>query len=102
MKHLLAVTGVCALSFGCAQTPASSPPPNAAGAKAFLDTVSDTNFRLGNQASQAGWVQQTYITDDTGAMWRSKYDMPPDDFTRELDRLWEQVRPLYVLSLIHI
>jgi peptidyl-dipeptidase A len=33
---------------------------------------------------------------DTGAMWRSKYDMPPDDFSRELDRLWEQVKPLYV------
>lgn len=33
---------------------------------------------------------------DTGAMWRSKYDMPPDDFARELDRLWSQVRPLYV------
>jgi peptidyl-dipeptidase A len=33
---------------------------------------------------------------DTGAMWRSKYDMPADDFARELDRLWEQVRPLYV------
>jgi peptidyl-dipeptidase A len=33
---------------------------------------------------------------DTGAMWRSKYDMPPDQFTKELDRLWEQVRPLYV------
>lgn len=33
---------------------------------------------------------------DTGAMWRAKYDMPPDDFARELDRLWEQVRPLYV------
>ena len=33
---------------------------------------------------------------DTGAMWRSKYDMPPDAFTRELDRLWEQVRPLYL------
>jgi peptidyl-dipeptidase A len=33
---------------------------------------------------------------DTGAMWRSKYDMPPDDFTRELDRLWEQLRPLYL------
>ena len=33
---------------------------------------------------------------DTGAMWRSKYDMPPQDFARELDRLWEQVRPLYV------
>src|SRR5579875_1120689 len=33
---------------------------------------------------------------DTGAMWSSKYDMPPDAFSRELDRLWEQVRPLYV------
>jgi peptidyl-dipeptidase A len=33
---------------------------------------------------------------DTGALWRSKYDMPPDDFSKELDRLWEQVRPLYV------
>ena len=33
---------------------------------------------------------------DTGAMWRAKYDMPPDDFTKELDRLWDQVRPLYL------
>jgi peptidyl-dipeptidase A len=33
---------------------------------------------------------------DTGAMWRAKYDMPPDDFSRELDRLWDQVRPLYI------
>ena len=29
---------------------------------------------------------------DNGAMWRSKYDMPPDDFAKELDRLWEQVQ----------
>ena len=33
---------------------------------------------------------------DTGAMWRSRYDMPPDQFAAELDRLWQQVRPLYV------
>jgi peptidyl-dipeptidase A len=33
---------------------------------------------------------------DTGAMWRSKYDMPADDFTKEVDRLWAQVRPLYL------
>jgi peptidyl-dipeptidase A len=33
---------------------------------------------------------------DSGAMWRSKYDMPVDDFSKELDRLWEQVRPLYL------
>ena len=29
-------------------------------------------------------------------MWRAKYDMPPDEFTKELDRLWDQVRPLYL------
>jgi len=33
---------------------------------------------------------------DNGAMWRSKYDMTPDAFAQELDRLWEQVRPLYL------
>ena len=33
---------------------------------------------------------------DTGAMWRAKYDMAPDDFARELDRLYEQLRPLYL------
>ncbi len=33
---------------------------------------------------------------DTGAMWRSKYDMPADDFAKEVDRLWEQVKPLYL------
>ena len=33
--------------------------------------------------------------DDLGALWRSKYDMPPDDFGLELDRLWGQVKPLY-------
>ena len=33
---------------------------------------------------------------DNGAMWRSKYDMPPDAFAKELDRLWDQVRPLYL------
>jgi len=33
---------------------------------------------------------------DNGAMWRSHYDMPPDDFAKELDRLWEQVKPLYL------
>lgn len=32
---------------------------------------------------------------DLGAMWRSNYDMPPDDFTKEASRLWDQVKPLY-------
>jgi peptidyl-dipeptidase A len=33
---------------------------------------------------------------DLGAMWRSKYDMDPEEFAKEVDRLWEEVRPLYV------
>jgi len=32
---------------------------------------------------------------DNGAMWRSQYDMSPEEFSKELDRLWEQVRPIY-------
>jgi peptidyl-dipeptidase A len=32
---------------------------------------------------------------DVGALWRSKYDMPPDAFAAETDRLWGQVKPLY-------
>jgi peptidyl-dipeptidase A len=32
---------------------------------------------------------------DVGAMWRSKYDMDPDAFAAEVDRLWLQVKPLY-------
>jgi peptidyl-dipeptidase A len=32
---------------------------------------------------------------DLGAMWRSNYDMPPDEFANESARLWQQVEPLY-------
>ena len=32
---------------------------------------------------------------DVGAMWRSGYDMPADDFAKLTDKLWTQVKPLY-------
>jgi peptidyl-dipeptidase A len=32
---------------------------------------------------------------DTGVLWRAKYDMAPDAFAAEMDRLWLQVKPLY-------
>jgi peptidyl-dipeptidase A len=32
---------------------------------------------------------------DVGQMWRSGYDMPPQQLVTETDRLWEQVKPLY-------
>ena len=45
---------------------------------------------LGNQGSrELGFA-------DAGALWRSNYDMPPDEFAKQLDRLWEQLRPLYL------
>ena len=44
---------------------------------------------LGNQGAQGLGYK------DLGAMWRSNYDMPADDFANELDRLWGQVKPLY-------
>ena len=51
---------------------------------------------LGNAGSrQLGYA-------DVGALWRSKYDMPPDEFARELDRVWEQLRPLYLSLLAYV
>ena len=33
---------------------------------------------------------------DVGAMWRSGYDMPADQFAAETERLWQEVKPLYM------
>ena len=32
---------------------------------------------------------------DLGAMWRAGYDMTPEQFSQEVERLWQQVKPLY-------
>ena len=40
--------------------------------------------------------------DDLGTMWRSDYDMDPADFPGELDKLWEQVSPLYEALHCHV
>ncbi|MEP2736191.1 MAG: M2 family metallopeptidase [Erythrobacter sp.] len=34
--------------------------------------------------------------DDLGAMWRSNYDMDPDQFAAETERMWQEVKPLYL------
>jgi peptidyl-dipeptidase A len=45
---------------------------------------------LGNQGShELGYP-------DVGALWRSNYDMSPEAFQEELDRTWEQLKPLYL------
>ena len=45
---------------------------------------------LGNKGSrELGYA-------DVGELWRSNYDMPPAEFQKELDRTWEQLKPLYL------
>ena len=39
---------------------------------------------------------------DLGELWRAGYDMPPDQFTVEVERLWSQVRPLYESLHCHV
>ena len=62
----LVIASSCIAGSGCAPTASSA--PTVADARAFLDTANETSLKLGIQASQAGWVQQTYITDDTEAL----------------------------------
>lgn len=33
---------------------------------------------------------------DTGAMWRSGYDMPPEEFAQVTEKIWQDMKPLYV------
>ena len=45
------------------------------------------------EIANAGAVELGFA--DVGDMWRSAYDMSSDEFRAELERLWDQVRPLY-------
>ena len=33
---------------------------------------------------------------DVGELWRSRYDMPPEQMREEVNRLWEELRPFYL------
>jgi len=61
----LSLVVICSLALGCTQTASSSSTPTPAEAKKFLDATNATLLKLGIDASRAGWVQQTFITDDT-------------------------------------
>lgn len=52
-----------------------------------------TDYRRFVELTNEGAVEMGYA--NTGAMWRSGYDMPADAFAAETDRLWGQVQPLY-------
>ncbi len=40
--------------------------------------------------------------DNLGSMWRSAYDMEPAAFAAELDRVWQQIQPLYESLHCHV
>jgi peptidyl-dipeptidase A len=40
--------------------------------------------------------------DNVRELWLSKYDMPADEMATEVDRLWEQVKPLYDALHCHV
>ena len=39
---------------------------------------------------------------DVGEQWRSAYDMSPEAFEAEMERLWQQVKPLYTALHCHV
>jgi len=38
---------------------------------------------------------------DLGVMWRARYDMSPEEFDAESERLWQEVKPLYAALQCH-
>jgi len=59
-----------------------------AQAKAYRNDYAEF-VALSNQGARAmGFA-------DTGALWRSGYDMPPDAYAADIERVWQQVKPLY-------
>ena len=57
-------------------------------------------------AAKAAWKSAAMFLSissaDVSAMWRSKYDMPPEAFRAEVERLWQQVQPLYETLHAHV
>src|SRR3954471_15562474 len=61
---------LCLLLSGCSGSSSSSGNSNATpeDAKKFIDEVNETSYKLALESSQATWVADTYITDDTSAL----------------------------------
>src|ERR687895_639311 len=63
-----ALIALSMLAASCGGSETTAAPKSTADAKPFLDSVNTTMLRLGIEAAQAGWVAQTYITEDTEAL----------------------------------
>lgn len=69
------------------------------------------DWRLTARPMRALYAEQVELTNkgaqalgfpDVGALWRSQYDMSPEAFETEMERLWGQVRPLYEALHCHV
>src|SRR5262245_49596049 len=67
MKELLPAACLPVVSVAACRQ-ASAPTGNPAAPATFLKTANETMLRRSNEAQQAGWVQQTFITADTEAI----------------------------------
>src|SRR5260370_28842391 len=67
IQHILLAAALFPL-IASAQTSKPTVAPTVAEAQAFMDRAEADLLALGNEAAQAGWVQATYITDDTEAI----------------------------------
>lgn len=70
-----------------------------------------TKWRDATKSMQADYARMVEIANegarelgfaDVGTMWRSRYEMDPDEFAAETDRLWNQVKPLYDALHCHV
>src|SRR5712691_5532277 len=67
-RALCSVVISASIVSGLSCAPPAPAAPTAADAKKFLDNVNETMKRLYIAQNQAGWIAQTYITDDTEAL----------------------------------
>jgi hypothetical protein len=65
MRLINFVLVLAILVSGCTSGSSGNSTPTAEDAKKFMGDVNETLFKLALEASQAGWVSETYITDDT-------------------------------------
>ncbi|HMF63315.1 MAG TPA: M2 family metallopeptidase [Edaphobacter sp.] len=68
LSHVLFALLMTPIAMAQSAAPVPAGPPTVAEAKAFLDRAEADLLALSNEASRAGWVQATYITDDTEAL----------------------------------
>src|SRR5262245_31017191 len=64
----IGLVGVAVVSCRNASAPAHAGPRSPATVASFLTEANTKLLHLGPEASQAGWVQETYITKDTEAI----------------------------------